>query len=127
MGMIDRVFGISPEVLSLRSKRTEMISANLANADTPGYKAVDLDFKAALENEMGMGALRRTNERHMNVSDGAHGEMLYRVPAQPSLDGNTVESDWEHMAFMENAVRYEASISFLDARIKSTLAALRGE
>lgn len=127
MGMIDRVFGISPEVLSLRSKRTEMISANLANADTPGYKAVDLDFKAALENEMGMGALRRTNERHMNVSDGVHGEMLYRVPAQPSLDGNTVESDWEHMAFMENAVRYEASISFLDARIKSTLAALRGE
>lgn len=127
MGMIDRVFGISPEVLSLRSKRTEMISANLANADTPGYKAVDLDFKAALENEMGMGGLRRTNERHMNVSDGAHGEMLYRVPAQPSLDGNTVESDWEHMAFMENAVRYEASISFLDARIKSTLAALRGE
>jgi flagellar basal-body rod protein FlgB len=127
MGMIDRVFGISPEVLSLRSKRTEMISANLANADTPGYKAVDLDFKAALENEMGMGGLRRTNERHMSVSDGAHGEMLYRVPAQPSLDGNTVESDWEHMAFMENAVRYEASISFLDARIKSTLAALRGE
>ena len=127
MNAIDKVFGISPSVLALRAQRTEMISANLANADTPGYKAKDIDFQAALDRATGGYELLQTNKAHMGVNGVAGEEGMYRVPAQPSLDGNTVETDREHAAFMENAIRYQASLDFLGARIKSTLQTLRGE
>ncbi|WP_461519689.1 flagellar basal body rod protein FlgB [Porticoccus sp.] len=127
MNAIDKVIGVSASVLALRSQRMEMISANLANADTPGYKAVDIDFKSALQKEMGGSQLLCTNDAHVGMQGGGAQETMYRVPSQPSLDGNTVESDREHMAFMENAIRYQASLDFLDGRIKSTLSALRGE
>ena len=127
MNVIDKVFGISPSVLALRSQRTEMISANLANADTPGYKAKDIDFQAALGRATGDYELLQTNKPHMTVNGIDKEEGMYRVPIQPSLDGNTVETDREHGAFMENAIRYQASLDFLDARIKSTLQTLRGE
>ncbi|WP_461516030.1 flagellar basal body rod protein FlgB [Porticoccus sp.] len=127
MNVVDKVIGISASVLALRSQRMEMISANLANADTPGYKAVDIDFKSALQKEMGGSQLLRTNDSHMDIQGSGSQETMYRVPSQPSLDGNTVESDREHMAFMENAIRYQASLDFLGNRIKSTLSALRGE
>ncbi|MEH6616202.1 MAG: flagellar basal body rod protein FlgB [Porticoccus sp.] len=127
MNMIDRLFGVSPQVLSVRSQRTELIAANLANADTPGYKARDVDFGDAL-------AMARGERRGLQHAHGSHiaigGEsqaVRYRIPSQPSMDGNTVETDREHSEFMENAIRYQASLNFLDGRIKSTLLALRGE
>ena len=127
MNVVDKVIGISASVLALCSQRMEMISSNLANEDTPGYKAVDIDFKSALQKEMGGSQLLRTNDAHMDMQGSGSQETMYRVPSQPSLDGNTVESDREHMAFMENAIRYQASLDFLGNRIKSTLSALRGE
>lgn len=127
MNVIDKVFGLSPQVLSLRSQRTEMMAANLANADTPGYKAVDIDFGEALARVRSENSgLVKTNKRHLNVG-GAGLEPLYRMPSQPSMDGNTVETDVEHAEFMENAIRYQASLNFLDGRIKSIMLALRGE
>lgn len=127
MNAIDDLFGVSPQALSIRSRRFEQISANLANADTPGYKAMDIDFgealaKAQAENE---GPLR-THAMHIDVGGLQH-DLRYRLPSQSSLDGNTVETEQEHAAFMDNAIRYQASLNFLNGRIKSVLMALRGE
>lgn len=128
MGFIDQAFGTSPQALSILSKRSELIAANLANSDTPGYKAKDIDFRSALataKNERA-GSMMATDKMHM--SDSALEQSIgYRNPTQPSLDGNTVETDREHAAFMENSIRYQASLNFMDGKIKSILLALRGE
>lgn len=134
MSFIDGVFGNSEQLLSLRAKRSELITSNLANADTPGYKAVDIDFRSALAAAGKGGDLERTHGRHL-ATDGASlnaqgdGELPlnYRVPHQPRLDGNTVETDTERMAFTDNAMRYQATLNFLDGRIKSIVSVLRGE
>ena len=128
MQMIDRVFGISEQALTLRSQRFEMLSANLANADTPGYKAVDMDFRAAMSQAQQLARPQaQAHPGHIALSGSASPEQLYRVPVQRSLDGNTVESDQEHAAFMDNAIRYQASLTFLDARLSSIKRTLRGE
>lgn len=132
MQMIDTVFGVSPDVLALRSRRTELIANNIANADTPHYKAVDLDFSSALAQARGGftgSGLQQTNAMHIDGtgSTGLGADVRYRMPIQPSLDGNTVEVDREHLAFMDNAIRYQASLNFLNGRIQGLLTALRGE
>ena len=104
--LIDRQLGIHPEALKLRSQRLDLIASNIANAATPGYKARDLDFRAALE--------------------GAANSLRYRVPVQASLDGNTVELSTEQTAFAENAVNYRATLGFLSGRIQTIMAALKG-
>lgn len=131
MDAVDKLFGVSPAVLALRSQRFELISANIANADTPGYKAMDIDFEQALSQVQrqreGLDN-RATHSRHFSSQSMGMGvETLYRMPAQPTMDGNTVETDQEHAAFMDNAIRYQASLNFLNGRIKSMLQALRGE
>ncbi len=127
MGLIDQALGMSPHALSILSKRSELIAANLANADTPGYKARDIDFRDALATARGeQSGLAVANKMHLGASN-FEGSMRYRIPSQPSLDGNTVETDLEHAAFMENSIRYQASLNFVDGRIKSILLALRGE
>ena len=107
----------------------ELLAANIANADTPGYKARDIDFAAAMRSAGAeQGALLRTHERHLagGAADGG-AEVLYRVPGQPSLDGNTVESQREHAEFMDNAMRYQASLNFLDGRVRSLRSAITGQ
>ena len=131
MGAFDSALGISPQVLALRARRMELLSANIANADTPGYKARDIDFAGALErmrgNAPGGAFLRRTHERHLGGAGDAGGPALYRMPSQPSLDGNTVESHREHAAMMDNAVRYQASLNLLDGRLRGLRTAIRGQ
>ena len=127
---IDSALGISPQVLALRAQRTEILSANIANTDTPGYKARDIDFAQAMREAAGeQSGLRRTHERHMSsgIAGSADGDLKYRVPSQPSLDGNTVESRREHAEYMDNAVRYQASVNFLDSRIRGLRTAIRGQ
>lgn len=127
MNVVDKVFGVSPHALAIRSQRFELISANLANADTPGYKAMDIDFAAALSKAQSeVAAPSRTHHMHMAIG-GSSQDLQYRVPNQPRLDGNTVETEQEHAAFMDNAIRYQASLNFLDSRIKGMLRALKGE
>lgn len=132
MQMIDTVFGVSPDALSLRSRRTELIANNIANADTPHYKAVDVDFRAALaqaRSGLTTAGLQQTDAQHIGGTGaaGLGADVRYRMPNQPSLDGNTVEVDREHIAFMDNAIRYQASLNFLNGRIQGLLLALRGE
>lgn len=120
------------DALKLRAERHRVLSSNIANADTPHYKARDIDFAAALKGVQTQAlGLERTSERHIGgAGAGAtppSGAMpLYRIPTQPSLDGNTVEMDVEQAAFSENAVRYRASLTFLDASIRTIRYAIKG-
>jgi flagellar basal-body rod protein FlgB len=113
--LIDRQLGIHATALRLRSQRLDILAGNIANAATPGYKARDLDFKAAL-----------AQAGTANGSQATGSAMRYRVPVQASLDGNTVELSTEQTAFAENAVNYRASLSFLTGRIQTIMAALKG-
>lgn len=124
----DRAFGVHAQSLALRGQRAQVLATNLANADTPGYLARDMDFGAALQGATHALELRQTHAGHRAADTGlAGGELRYRVPMQPALDGNTVEPAIEHAAYGENAVRYMASLEFLGGRIRTLTAALRGE
>lgn len=128
---IEGLFGIHERALLLRERRAELLAHNLANADTPHYKARDVDFRAVLagaQAETGIGLIR-TSVRHLAGAgaDPVLGEPLYRVPAQPSIDGNSVDPDSERSAFLDNSLRYQASLQFVDGRIRRLTAALRGE
>jgi flagellar basal-body rod protein FlgB len=114
--------------LKLRAERHQVLSSNIANADTPNYKARDLDFRSALKSAASGGlSLRTTSELHLPARNAPPGgDLKYRVPTQPALDGNTVETDVEQAAFAENAIRYRASLTFLNGSIQTLRYALRG-
>lgn len=130
---LDNVLGIHEQSLKLRAKRTELIASNLANADTPGYKAKDIDFQAALKQATSgtsVGQMKTTHTKHFSTSmdgGGALAELIkYRVPHQPALDGNTVETNVEQAAFSKNAVEYQATLRFLESKSKGILTAIKG-
>ncbi len=131
--MIDKLgttFRFQQEALRLRQQRQEVLSANIANSDTPQYKARDIPFSAALGQalERGTGAapMALTSTRHLAGTGVASApEMLYRQPMQSSMDGNTVEMDVERVNFADNALRYEANLTVLGSKIKSLLAAVQ--
>ena len=115
---LDDTFRFHQQALELRSFRQQLLASNIANADTPGYQARDIDFASTLQAAMG-GQAQATGvvpER----------QVLYRTPTQPSVDGNTVEMDAERARFADNAVRMEASLTFLNGQIKTLLAAIQG-
>jgi len=124
----DSIFGIHEKALELRSHRSEVIAANLANSDTPGYKARDFDFSKVLQNEMPLAnTIKTTHANHINPTAGpASGHMAFRVPDQASTDGNTVDVQKEQVEFSENALRYQASLRFLDGKIKGLNMAIKG-
>ncbi len=125
----DKAFGIHPQALALRARRSEVLAANLANADTPGYKAQDIDFKTVLSKVAPQStSLKVTHSGHIPTSQSLMGErLMYRVPLQPSLDGNTVDSHVEQAKFAENALQYQASLQFMTGKITGLRAAIRGE
>ncbi|HEY8519039.1 MAG TPA: flagellar basal body rod protein FlgB [Gammaproteobacteria bacterium] len=128
--LIDAALGIHPQALAVGARRLEVLAANLANADTPGFKARDVDFRAALATATGerAGRLEATHPKHLTAPRAsAAPELRYRIPNEPSLDGNTVEGPLEQAAFAEAAVRYQASLDFLAQRIEGLRKALRGE
>lgn len=130
MAFFDNVFGIHETALLLRGQRAAVLAQNIANADTPNYKARDLDFSAVLSGELDAAglALVRTQGAHIAAAaEVAESALKYRNPYQPSLDGNTVEAQVEYAAFGENAVRYQASLMFINRRIASLELAIRGQ
>ncbi len=130
---IDELFRFHQTALNLRAVRQELLASNIANADTPNYKARDIDFASALQSALqGEGAalpLSTTAAAHL---DGASGQTVmgapvqYRIPTQPSADGNTVEMDTERAQFADNALRYEASVRFISDKARDVLSALQG-
>lgn len=123
---IDKVLGIHDDALKLRAYRTNLLASNMANADTPGYKARDIDFQTALQGEDDRLAMYRTHPRHLE-GGGEKGmpQVLYRVPHQPSLDGNTVDPELEKTAFAEHTLQHQATLDFLDGRIKGLKSAMK--
>lgn len=107
------LFGIHATALQLREQRMSMLASNIANAATPNYKARDIDFREALSAAA--------------QGQSLEGAIRYRVPVQPSMDGNTVELATEQTAFAENALAYRSSLSFLQGRISTITRALKGE
>ena len=137
---IDSYLGVPAQALRLESRRTELLAANLANADTPGFKARDIDFKEAMASAAnapaGSGArlgLQRTNGQHLGTGalEGSTGTadngLKYRVPLAPALDGNTVDTQLEQAAFAENAVRYQATLTLLNMRLRGLMTAITGQ
>ena len=125
---IDQVFGLPAAALELRARRSEVLAANLANADTPHFKARDFDLGAAMREVSGQGVQLAANEpgQIQPASMGVQQtRLLYRVPQNPSLDGNTVETQVEQAKFAENAVQYRAALTFLNARISGLINALQ--
>ena len=126
---LDGLLSVHADALRLRARRTTLLAENIANGDTPGYKARDLDFGDALS-KAGAGTLplARTAAGHIpHAPHGGAARVLYRVPDGPSLDGNTVDKDQEQARFAENAMRYEASLQFAKKRVDSLVRTLRGE
>lgn len=128
---IDKLFGVHAQAMVLRSKRAEVLASNMANVDTPNYKAKDLDFQAALgQAKTSMAAnVKQTHSGHLPGANQSVGDahMRYRIPLQPSLDGNTVDAQLEKGKFSENAVHYSASLHFLNSRISGLIRVLREE
>ena len=122
MSLEDGLFGIHGKALALRSQRLSLLASNIANASTPNYKARDIDFDAALKE-----ATAQSDRGPTDVGQAVDDAMGYRVPLQPSLDGNTVEMATEQTAFAENAVGYTATLSFIRGRIDNVTRALKGE
>lgn len=121
------------QVLGLRAERQRLLASNIANADTPHYKARDVDFRRALASALGGAggplALSRTAEAHLAAKTDAAGPgtVRYRTDRQGSVDGNTVDMDVERAAFAENAIHYEASITFINAHMRSLRGAITGQ
>jgi flagellar basal-body rod protein FlgB len=115
--MSDTLFGIHGAALELRSQRMGLLASNIANAGTPGFKAKDIDFAAALKARTG-GA---------SEAQAMASATRYRMPVMPSLDGNTVEMATEQTAFAENAVGYSATLSFIRGRVETLTRAIKGE
>jgi flagellar basal-body rod protein FlgB len=130
----DNALGIHEKALSFRGQRAEVLANNIANADTPNYKARDLDFASVLAAQTQGDAsdrvsLQRTNSQHIpmdsvTLSDAA---LAYRIPSAPSLDQNTVDMQTEQASYAENAVQFQASFTLLNSKFKGLISALRGE
>jgi len=127
---LDNVLGLHENAMHLQSRRAQMIAQNLANSDTPGYQAKDIDFKAALSTvQAGMHApLKNTSAGHIQPDGYFMGaEIMYRQPMQPSIDGNTVEPQIEMSEFTDNSMRYLMSLRLFNGRVQGMLSAIRGE
>ena len=138
LNKLDSALDFHQTALRVRGQRQELIAANIANADTPNYKARDIDFKAAMQNalsgnESAIFNVAKTSAQHIDgipssgiSSNGSSGEPLFRPIIQGSVDGNTVDMDVERNQFADNGIRYEASLTMINAQLKKMLAAIQG-
>lgn len=129
---LDSYLGVHRQALKVIAKRTEVLASNLANADTPNYKAQDIDFKKALTDASGGGQLgmSATRQGHISTSTASGGTVTqtqYRVPLAPSLDGNTVDTQVEQANFAQNSIRYQATLTFLNSKFRGLMTAITGQ
>ncbi|NII09214.1 flagellar basal body rod protein FlgB [Oleiagrimonas sp. C23AA] len=133
-GTADGLFGIHTQALQLWQRRAEAIADNLANADTPGYEARDIDFRKALSQAQAddSDGVRLAADQPGMIADnsvtgaGADAPLAYRVPTQPTMDGNTVDTQIEQAAYAQNTVHYQASLNFINGYIQTLRLAING-
>lgn len=127
MNLIDRAFSAHEKALEIRSQRMELLSRNIANADTPNFKARDIDFKQALKDTLSS-TLQTTHGLHIKAADAeTRNALKYRVPFNVAIDGNTVELPVEQAKFGQYAAEYQTTLSILENRISGIRKALRGD
>ena len=128
MNSLDGLLKFHQQALSLHAERQKLIASNIANADTPGFRARDIDFVSALKNAQAtQSKLQAPGMKPLGDRESTLGaELMYRSAVQRSVDGNTVDIDVERAQFAENAVRFEAQTMFLTSKIKAMLAAIQG-
>jgi flagellar basal-body rod protein FlgB len=127
MNMIDNALGVHAQALGLRSKRMEVLARNIANADTPHYKAKDIDFRSVLK-QTREDALQTTSNMHMGLPmEESPGGEKYRIPFNAAFDGNTVELNVEQAKFGQIAADYQATLNILENRVSGIRRALRGD
>jgi flagellar basal-body rod protein FlgB len=129
---IDDEIGFMRNALNLHAQRQQLLAGNIANADTPNYKAVDIDFSRALQTAMGSSrpvGLNTTAPGHLQAlsSNPLGAKTLYRQAVQPSIDGNTVDMDVERAQFIDNAIRYQFALDRIGGKFKTMELALRGQ
>lgn len=128
---IDNALFFQQQALGLRAYRQQVLAGNIANADTPNYKARDFDFSAALKEAVagrneGSLPVSRTHSAHLAAGvESGPARLMYRTPAQDSADGNTVEMDAERAQFSENAIQYEAGVTFITHQLKMLMSAVQ--
>ncbi|MDT0618224.1 flagellar basal body rod protein FlgB [Salinisphaera sp. P385] len=123
----DAIYGIHADALRVNRDRLSVLAANLANADTPNYKARDIDFRQVLAGVSHGGlTMARSAGSHLSGTGAAAAGVVYRQPLQPSADGNTVDASQEQARFAEAATRYRASLDFANGRIQSLMLAITG-
>lgn len=132
IGRIDDEIGFMSKALSLHAQRQQLLAGNIANADTPNYKAVDIDFSKSLQAAVGAGnpvGLNLTAPGHLPASNAnpLGARTLYRQSAQPSIDGNTVDMDVERTQFIDNAIRYQFALDRVSSKFKTLELALKGQ
>jgi flagellar basal-body rod protein FlgB len=126
---LDKLMGFHHKALQIRTDRMEVLAGNLANANTPGYKARDIDFQKAMKSAQQSSGnnLIRTHDNHIKGSMQSSGELKFRIPNQPDTgDGNTVDVQIERNTFLDNGLRYQAGMEFLNGKIKGMKKALSG-
>jgi len=130
----DKYLGGLDDALLIRSRRSEILASNIANADTPGFKAKDIDFKSAMSNAMGTGSEFKKESLKMATTDNGHiqttqnhfsTDIMYRNPHQPSLDGNTVDSSIEKTEFTQNSIHYNAALRFITGKFQGLTKAVK--
>ena len=127
----DSALGIHEDALLLRAKRAEVLANNIANADTPNFKAKDIDFRAVLSGEMEDQdlSLEMTQAGHESefIDPDLSAELMYRIPMQPSVDNNTVEVQEEMSRYTDNAIRFQSSFTMLNSKFTGLVSAIKGE
>lgn len=134
---LDALMGFHQQALGLRAERQQVLASNIANADTPGYQARDFDFSSALAKAtsasagapaaLSLATPRAGHQAAQGAATLAGVELMYRVPTQPSLDGNTVDMDVERVSFADNSLHYEASLELLTGKIQGLRLAMQSE
>lgn len=127
----DSALGIHEDALLLRSRRAEVLANNIANADTPGFKARDIDFNAILRGEQDQFSVEMEQTQSGHSSDFLEpdfaADLMYRTPNQPSVDGNTVEMQQEMARYTDNALHFQSSFTMLNSKFKGLMSAIKGE
>lgn len=127
----DKALGIHDDAMLLRSRRAEVIANNIANADTPNYQARDIDFKSVLSGVSSEPKLQvaKTDGGHASgfLNPDMAADLMYRIPSQASVDGNTVEVQEEMASYTENALAFQSSFTFVDKKFKGLMTAIKGE
>tara|TARA_A100001037_G_C14626017_1_gene403685 strand:+ start:45 stop:425 length:381 start_codon:yes stop_codon:yes gene_type:complete len=126
MDVLNDIFGVHEKAMVLRQRRLALLGQNIANADTPHYKAKDIDFKKIMAKETDL-SIKLSQSGHMSGTSSRQAGLVYRTPNNPSADGNTVELNYEQAQFGKESARYSATLQFLENRIGGIRRALRGE